>query len=92
MKVKAPSNIEIKPIEKETNSSHQYNIDSYPDTLGPLHEKSWESSIYIWDSPYWTVLVDLTDTNGQITDLVLHARIYETDSGYIIEPGLIYVP
>ena len=85
-------NIVIRPIDIATRSSHRYNIDDYPDKLGPIGEHSWAKSIYIWNSTSWKVLVDLTDLNGDITDLVLHAEVYETDSGYLIEPGLIYVP
>ena len=90
--IKNQPDIKIEKIDSETASSHCYNIESYPDALGPLNKKSWETSIYIWDSACWRVLVDLTDTNGQITDLVLHASVKETDKGFLIEPGLIYVP
>lgn len=90
--IKTLSNIKIGQIDSETKSIHRYNIDEYPDTLGPLDKQTWETSIYIWDSPYWRVLIDLTDLDGHITDLVLHARVHETDNGFSIEPGLIYVP
>ena len=84
--------IEIGKIDSKTASSHRYNIEGYPDALGPLNDKSWETSVYIWDSPCWRVLVDLTDIDGQVTDLVLHANVKETDKGFLIEPSLIYVP
>lgn len=90
--IKNQPDIEIGKIDRETGSSHRYNIENYPDALGPLNNKSWETSIYIWDSSCWRVLVDLIDKNGQVTDLVFHAKVYETDRGYLIEPGLIYVP
>ena len=90
--IKDQSNIEIGNIDSNIASNHHYNIQCYPDALGPLTDKSWETSIYIWDSPYWRVLVDLTDLNGQVTDLVLHASGMETDKGFLIEPDLIYVP
>lgn len=90
--IKDSSDIEIGIIDSKTASSHHYNIQIYPDTLGPLNDKSWETSIYIWDSPYWTILLDLSDVNGKTTDLVLHAKIFETLEGFKIEPGLIYVP
>lgn len=90
--IEALPNIEIGLIDSETVSSHNYNIEGYPDKLGPLQESSWKTSIYIWDSPYWQVLVDLADENGNISDLVLHARIHETAQGFLIEPGLVYVP
>ena len=91
-KISALTDIEIGPIDNETKSIHRHNIDGYPDQLGPLSEISWDTSIYIWDSPYWRVLVDLSDENGDTTDLVFHVRVYETTNGYSIEPGLVYVP
>ena len=90
--IEPSSNIEIGEIDSKTRSSHHYNIASYPDPLGPLNEQSWKTSIYIWDSPHWALLVDLTDADGHVTDLVLHAKVHETDKGFLIEPGLIYVP
>lgn len=90
--IKDSSDIEIGKIDSKTALSHRYNVESYPDALGPLNDKSWETSIYIWESPYWAILIDLSDVNGETTDLVLHAKIFETRERFKIEPGLIYVP
>lgn len=68
------------------------NITKYPDKLGPLNPKSWESSIYLWMGGYWEVLVDLSDEFGNTTDLVFHANIKEKGAGFQISPYLIYVP
>lgn len=68
------------------------NIDDYPDKLGPLHTTTWETSIYQWEETYWSIMLDLSDVNGQTTDLVLHLRVKEYEGGFKFEPGLIYVP
>lgn len=90
--IKNQPDIEIDEIDSKTESSHRFNIESYADALGPLNDKTWETSIYIWDAPYWAILVDLSDVNGETTDLVLHTKVFETQEGYKIEPGLIFVP
>jgi len=54
--VKKQPDIELGEIDNKTASSHRYNIEGYPDVLGPLSDKSWETSIYIWDAPCWRVL------------------------------------
>lgn len=79
-------------IDEESVLINQSNINDYPESLGPLTAASWTSSIYIWDEGYWRVLVDLTTDAGEVSDLVLHAKITERESAYAIEPGLIYVP
>jgi len=90
--IDALTKIEIEAIDMKSEVINKENIDSYPDKLGPLHEQSWETSIYIWEPPYWAILIDLSDTNGDTTDLVFHSKICETKNGFRIEPGLIYVP
>jgi len=45
--IKNQPDIEVGQIDSKTASSHRYNIEGYPDTLGPLGDKTWETSIYI---------------------------------------------
>lgn len=79
-------------IDEESGLINHSNISDYPDSLGPLAAASWTSSIYKWGEGCWRVLVDLTTDTGEVSDLVLHAKITERGSAYAIEPGLIYVP
>jgi hypothetical protein len=76
----------------KTKEIQAYNLETYPDAIGPLTDSTWENSIYRWDAGYWQVLLDLVTKEGEISDLVFHAKVRETESGYVIEPGLIYVP
>ena len=69
-----------------------WNIAQYPDQLGPLSDRAWDTSVYIWMESYWEALVDLSKADGGRSDLVLHARIYELGDQVEFEPGLIYVP
>jgi hypothetical protein len=90
--IETNDNISISSIASETKEINFANITDYPDRLGPLAEKAWETSVCIWASDHWDILVDLSDENGETTDLVLHATIYEEGQEFILESGLIYVP
>lgn len=82
----------VDPIASDEAKISRQNIQDYPDPIGPLAEFSWTTSIYIWMDGYWDVLVDLSTSDGETSDLVLHAKVRESDNQYIIKPGLIYVP
>ena len=84
--------VSIEPIDEETTKINRSNIEDYPDTIGRLTEITWVSSVCAWTGNSWEVLVDLSTSDGQVSDLVMHVEIRETGDCYIIEPGLIYVP
>ncbi|WP_428407609.1 DUF7668 domain-containing protein [Hyphococcus sp.] len=84
--------IVVDPIASDEAKINRQNIKDYPDPIGPLAEHSWATSIYIWMDGYWDVLVDLSTSYGETSDLVLHAKVRESGNQYIIKPGLIYVP
>lgn len=68
------------------------NIANYPDKIGGLSEKSWETSVCVWTGTFWEILLDLTDYKGNVSDLVLHGKMLEDGKHYIFKPYLIYVP
>jgi hypothetical protein len=69
----------VDPIDQETADLIAANVTAYGDGLAPLHEATWEHSIYRWMDGYWQVLVDLSTTNEPVSDLTLHAKVYEAD-------------
>ncbi|ATW03477.1 hypothetical protein CHN51_07970 [Sphingorhabdus sp. YGSMI21] len=79
-------------VDEDTREINKTNIADYPDSLGSLTSQSWETSICVWEDGHWTVLIDLCDGFGDVTDLVLHMTIYEQGANYKVIPGLIYVP
>ena len=44
------------------------NISDYPEKLGLLSERSWDTSIFQWVDGYWEVLIDLSNEKGEIDD------------------------
>lgn len=82
----------VATLDSDTNEISHQNIAVYPDALGPLADKAWDTSVYIWMGDHWDILIDLTAANGETSDLVLHAKIRESGEQFTIEPGPIYVP
>ena len=82
----------IKAISPETIEINNGNIDGYPDKIGPLHEVTWGSSIYTWTDGHWEVLLDLSTSEFETSDLVLHLKVHPIGDQFEFEPGIIYVP
>lgn len=87
-----PSGEGIREIDPESARINAVNIQNYGKTLGPLTDRAWETSVYIWMRSYWQALVDLSTSDNERSDLVLHVKIYEVGSSFQFESGLIYVP
>ena len=90
--IEADKHFSVVPADLQTKEINAANIMAYPDALGPLAEKSWDTSVYLWQDDHWEVLVDLSGVDGETTDLVFHAIVREVDDRFKVEPGLIYVP
>ena len=79
----------VRPVDVETADWIADNITAYGETLATLNEETWDRSIYRWMDGYWAAVVDLTTTSETVSDLSLHAKLYE---GGDIEVYGIYVP
>lgn len=73
---------EVKPIDPETAQRMRDYISAYGDSLAHLDEEAWERSVCLWMDGYWQVLVDLTTASEPVSDLTLHARLYEKEGGF----------
>lgn len=74
------SNVDgVDPVGQETADLIAANVTAYGDGLAPLDEATWERSIYRWMGGYWQVLVDLSTISEPVSDLTLHAKVYEAD-------------
>jgi hypothetical protein len=83
---------EVKSIDPETAQRMRDYISAYGDTLAPLDEATWERSVCLWMNGYWQVLVDLTTTSEPVSDLTLHAKLYEKDDGFELVLEGVWVP
>ena len=82
----------VPPVSADRAAQIRDYVDGYGATLVALPDETWSSSVCIWYGDHWAALVDLwTEQEGR-SDLVLHTRVKELDSGFSIEVDLVYVP
>ena len=88
--LKAIPNVQL--AEGVADQARDY-IADYGETLTSLPAESWTTSVCRWSDPYWEVLVDLWTRESGASDLVLSARVYESDDEqFRFELGGVYVP
>lgn len=79
------------PISPATAQHIAENVLAYGERLAPLNDASWDSSVCRWMDGYWQVLVDLSTEVEPVSDLTLHAKLYEADGGRL-EIDSVHVP
>ena len=82
----------VKPVTRDTAAWIADNISAYGETLAPLRDETWERSVYRWIGGHWEVVVDLTTTAEPVSDLALHAKLYEAGDDFAVELYGVYVP
>jgi len=80
------------PVSEQTTKHILRYIEDYGETLVPLPEESWQTSIYIWMGSFWEVYVDLWTLKEGRSDLIVSVKVYETNEGYNLEIHMVYVP
>jgi hypothetical protein len=81
----------VSVIDVETAQFIAGQIADYGDDLVPLSDAVWHRSIYRWMDGYWEFLIDLSTTRETVSDLVLHAKLFEDQDGRI-EVRSVHVP
>ncbi|MCZ8370607.1 MAG: hypothetical protein O9293_11690 [Porphyrobacter sp.] len=69
----------LEPIDAITAASIAENVVAYGDRLTALSDATWSRSVCRWMGDYWQVLVDLSTTSEQASDLTLHAKVFDAD-------------
>lgn len=69
----------VEPVTRDTADLIAANVKAYGDCLTSLDEATWDRSVYMWMGGYWQVLVDLSTMNEPVSDLTLHAKVYQAD-------------
>ena len=82
----------VGPISADTAKWIASNIEAYGEPLAPLDAQTWNRSICVWMEGYWDILVDLSTKTDPVSDLTLHANLYERGSGLELEVYGVYVP
>lgn len=82
----------VAPVSDKTAAQIRESIRDYGESLIALPEESWTTSVCIWMGNHWDAMIDLwTEAEGR-SDLVLHVRVSEAPSGYIVNIYMVYVP
>ena len=82
----------VSPVSNRAANHIKKYIEDYGEELIKLPEETWESSVCIWIGPHWDVRIDLWTTGEGRSDLILGAEVSESDNGYIVNVGMVYVP
>ncbi len=82
----------VAPISASTAEQIEGYIEDYGETLVELSEETWASSVCIWMGDDWDVLIDLWTKGEGRSDMVLSARVSESNSGYLVRVEMVYVP
>lgn len=82
----------VLPISEEIAKVIENNIERYGAQLTSLPEESWQTSACQWMDGFWDVLVDLFTIEEGASDLVLAARVYESNNCYSFEVQSVHVP
>ncbi len=67
-------------------------VATYGETLTDLPDDTWSTSQAQWMGDHWEVLVDLWTVESGASDLVLHARVFESDAEVRIVIDSVHVP
>jgi len=79
-------------VSDKTAEQIQEYIEDYGEELIDLPDETWDTSVYIYYSEYWNVIIDLFTKNEGLSDLVLNAEVREKDNNYVVDINLVYVP
>lgn len=81
----------VKTIDAATAQSIAGQVAAYGDSLTPLSEEVWRRSIYRWMVDHWALLIDLSTAQEPVSDLALHAKLFDDERGRI-EVWSVHVP
>lgn len=82
----------VEPVSADTAAHIRDYIQSYGEILVELPDETWDSSVCIWSGNHWDALVDLwTQAEGR-SDLVLSARVTDSNPGFSFKIHMVYVP
>ncbi|MCR5872512.1 MULTISPECIES: hypothetical protein [unclassified Sphingomonas] len=69
----------VSAVAPSTAESIATSISAYGDCLAPLNPSTWDHALYRWMGDYCQVLIDLTTQSEEVSDLTLHAKLYDAE-------------
>ena len=83
---------EVDPLAPGVADQIRDYLSDYPETLVDLDEDTWSTSVSQWMDDHWQILVDLSTAESKVSDLVLHARVFEAGEGFRFVIDSVHVP
>lgn len=80
----------VDPVDRTTAEHFAKNVATYGEGLDALDDRTWEWSVYRWMDGHWQFAVDLTTQSVPVSDLTLHAKVYEVAGDYRVVVEGIY--
>jgi hypothetical protein len=81
----------IASIGADTAKFIEGQIAAYGDSLAPLSDDVWQRSTFRWMDDHWEFLIDLSTVQERVSDLALHAKLFDGPNGRI-EVWSVHVP
>jgi hypothetical protein len=81
----------VTPIDADTAQFIKEQIAAYGSNLVPLADDVWQRSVYRWMDGHWEFLIDLSTKEEPVSDLALHAKLFDGPRGRI-EVWSVHVP
>lgn len=82
----------VAPVSEKTAEQARAYVAEYGETLVELPDETWKTSVAQWYQTHWDVLVDLWTKESGRSDMVLHARVRQVETGFEVELHAVYVP
>ena len=82
----------VSKVSEDTANQIKDYITDYGESLAHLPDDTWSSSVCIWLGNHWDVIIDLYTIESGLSDMVLQAKVFESNSGYSYEIHMVYVP
>lgn len=82
----------VEPVSAAKAAQMRDYVADYGETLIPLPEETWATSVAMWMGGDWHALVDLWTAESGGSDMVLDLDVHETDDGFRFHVHLVYVP
>lgn len=81
----------VSPLDAGTADFIATQVAAYVGQLVPLRDEVWERSTYRWMDDHWAILIDLSTTEDDVSDLALHAKLFDDGRGRI-DVWSVHVP
>ncbi|NHZ39530.1 DUF7668 domain-containing protein [Massilia aquatica] len=82
----------VAPVSANTGMQIQGYIERYGETVVPLPDETWETSVCIWTGHHWDVMIDLWTAQEGCSDLVLALEVHDTGDDVVFYLHMVYVP